>query len=161
VEIDLGVQEISFDADQAVLRIDLRVSNGGTGLARDIAIEGVTTNAGEDQAAALAAFFERPGGPQVAISELGPLSERTLSHELRMPRSAIRAYVAQGRTLFVPIVAVNAVYRTAAGDGRTGAAFLAGRDLPGSDKLAPLLLPEGAGRLLGLGVRRLDEAVKR
>jgi hypothetical protein len=57
VEIDLGVREILFDADQAVLRVDLRISNGGTGLARDIAIEAVTTNAGEDQAAALAAFL--------------------------------------------------------------------------------------------------------
>jgi hypothetical protein len=78
-----------------------------------------------------------------------------------MPRSAIRAYEAQGRTLFVPVIALNAVYRTASGEGRTSAAFLVGRNVAGAEKLAPLLLSSGPGRLLGLGNRRLDDAVRR
>lgn len=161
IEIDLVVREILLDEVEALLRVDLIVGNGGTGAARDITLEAVTTNAGESQRAELAAFFERPAAASVAVAELGPLSNTSLSHELRMPRSAIRAYEAQGRTLFVPVIAFNAVYRTASGEGRTSAAFLVGRDVPGSEKLAPLLLPPGPGRLLGLGNRRLEEAVRR
>ena len=161
IEIDLVVREILFDANEALLRVDLIVGNGGTASARDIALEAVATNAGEEQGAELAAFFARPAAGAVAITELGPLSDTILSHELRMPRSAIRAYEAQGRTLFVPVIALSASYRTASSEGRTGAAFLVGREAPGSERLAPLLLSEGPGRLLGLGVRRLDEAVRR
>jgi hypothetical protein len=159
--IELLVREVLLDAEEARLRIDLVISNGGSGLARDIALEALTLNGGEQQGAEIATFFKRPATPSVALPELGPLSDITISHELRMPRSAIRAYEVQGRTLFVPVIAVNAAYRTASGEGRTGAAFLVGRDVPGSEKLAPLLLSPEAGRLLGLGVRRLEDAVRR
>ncbi len=161
VEVNVAVREILFDGNDARLRLDFLVANTGTGGVRDIALEALTLNGGDDQAAELAAFYARPAGAQPAIPELGARSDTLLSHELVMPRGAIRAYEAQGRTLFVPIVALNASYRSASGEGRTSAAFLVGRDVPGSDKLAPLLLPEGAGRQLGLGVRRLDEAVRR
>lgn len=155
------VREIVFDQQEAVLRVDLLVANGGTAAAREVAVEAVTTNGGEGQGAELATFFARPAAGSTAIRELGPLSDMTLSHELRMPRTAIRAYEAQGRTLFVPVIALNAVYRIASGEGRTSAAFLVGRDVPGSERLAPLLLPEGPGRATGLGVRRLEDAVRR
>jgi hypothetical protein len=161
IELDLAVREILFTPDEARLRIDILVANGGTGHARAIALETVTINGGEDQEAALAGFFARPAATTIAIPELGPLGEMVLSHELVVPRSAIRAYEGGGKALFVPVIALNAAYRTASGEGRTGAAFLVGRDVPGSEKLAPVLLPEGDGRALGLGVRRLEEAVRR
>jgi hypothetical protein len=161
IDIDLVVREILFSADEALLRVDLVIANSGTAAARDIAIEAVTTNGGEQQGVELARFFARPAAAMVAIAELRPLSNTAISHELRMPRGAIRAYEAQGRALFVPVLAVNAAYRVASGEGRTSAAFLVGRDVPGSEKLAPLLLPPGPGRLLGLGLRRLDEAIRR
>jgi hypothetical protein len=161
IEIELAMREILFDEAGALLRVDLAIANRGTASARDIALEAVATNASENQRSELAAFFERPAAAAIAVAELGPLGETILSHELRMPRSAIRAYEAQGRTLFVPVVAFNASYRTGSAEGRTSAAFLVGRHVPDSDKLAPLLLPRGAGRLLGLGVRRLEEGVRR
>ncbi|WP_338501475.1 hypothetical protein V6R86_01665 [Sphingomonas kaistensis] len=161
IELDLVVREILFTPGEARLRIDILVGNGGTGHARAIALETVTINGGEDQEAALAGFFARPAASTIAIPELGPLGETVLSHELVVPRGAIRAYEAGGKALFVPVIALNAAYRTASGEGRTGAAFLVGRDVPGSEKLAPVLLPDGDGRSLGLGVRRLEEAVRR
>lgn len=161
IDLDLVMREILFDGNEARLRLDIIVANTGTGGARDIALEAVTLNGGDNQAAELATFYARAAAAQTAVPELGSRSDTVLSHELTMPRGAIRAYEAQGRTLFVPIVALNASYRTASGEGRTSAAFLVGRDVPGSNKLAPLLLPEGAGRQLGLGVRRLEEAVRR
>lgn len=161
IDIDLSVREILFDGEEAVLRIDLIVANTGSSAARDIALEAVATNGGEAQAAELAAFFARPAASRTALPELGPLSDSVISHELKMPRAAIRAYELQGKPMFVPVIAVTAAYRIGSGEGRTGAAFLVGRTVPGSEKLAPLLLPPGPGRLLGLGVRRLEEAVRR
>ncbi len=161
VELDLVVREILFTRGEALLRFDIIVGNSGTGTAREIALEAFATNGGDEQAAALAGFFARAAAISVAIPELGRLAETVLSHELVVPRSAIRAYEAQGKALFVPVIALSASYRTGSGEGRTGAAFLVGRDVPGSEKLAPVLLPETDGRLLGLGVRRLEEAVRR
>ncbi|NJC05166.1 hypothetical protein GGQ97_000959 [Sphingomonas kaistensis] len=161
IDIDLTVREILFDGEEAVLRVDLIVVNAGSAAARDIGLEAVTTNGGENQAAELGDFFERPAATRAALAELGPLSDTMISHELRMPRAAIRAYEVQGKPMFVPVIAITAAYRIGSGEGRTGAAFLVGRTVPGSEKLAPLLLPPGPGRLLGLGVRRLDEAVRR
>nr|WP_314442475.1 hypothetical protein [uncultured Sphingomonas sp.] len=161
VDIDLHVREILFDANEAVLRVDLVISNNGTAPARQIALEALTINGSEEQGAEIARFFARPAASTAAIPELGPLSDVVIGHEVRMPRAAIRAYEAQGKALFVPIVAISAAYQVASGEGRTGAAFLVGRDLPGSERLAPLLLPPDAGRQLGLGVRRLEEAIRR
>jgi hypothetical protein len=161
IELDLAMREIVLDETEAVLRFDLAVTNAGNGAARAVSLEALAINAGETQAAELAAFFARPPGSEVAFPEINPLGTTTVSHVLRLPRAAIRAYEAQGRTLFVPIVAFNATYRTAAGEGRTGAAFLVGHALPGADKLAPLRLSPGPDGLVGLGVRRLVEAVRR
>ncbi|UUR07608.1 hypothetical protein [Sphingomonas glaciei] len=161
IEIDLAVREILFDGEGAIFRVDLVVANSGSSAARDIALEAVATNGGDAQAAELANFFARPAAPRTALAELGPLSDDMISHELRMPRAAIRAYELGGKPTFVPVIAVTAAYRVGSGEGRTGAAFLVGRTVQGSEKLAPLLLPPGPGRLLGLGVRRLDEAVRR
>jgi hypothetical protein len=161
IEIDLVIREIRFDDAEAILSVDLILANSGTAAARNIALEAVTTNGGENQAAELAAFFDRPAAAQAALAELGPLNDTMIRHELRMPRAAIRAYEVQGKAMFVPVIAITAAYRIGSGEGRTGAAFLAGRTVPGSEKLAPLQLPTGAGRLLGLGVRRLEEAIRR
>ena len=144
-----------------MFRFDLVVGNSGAGPALGIALEAVASNAKDDQAADLLAFFERPAASEAGIAELVPFGGTTLGHEVRMPRAALRAYGAQGRALVVPVIAFCATYRTAGREGRTGAAFLIGHEAPNSDRLAPLVLPEGEGRLFGLGVRRLDEAVRR
>lgn len=161
VTIDVAVREILFSAEDAVLRVDLVIGNEGTGSARDIALEALAINAGDDQADGIEAFFARPAARVAAIAELGPHRDTVINHEIRVPRVAIRIYEAGGRALFVPVLLFNAAYRTAAGEGRSSAAFLVGRHNPGSAKLAPLVLPEGAGRATGLDVRRLDQAVRR
>lgn len=161
IEVDLVVREILFNGAEALLRVDLILSNSGSAPARDLALEALVLNGGETQGVELDAFFQRPAAHVAAVAELGPFNDTIISHELTMSRAMIRAYEVQGRTMFVPLMAINASYRIAAGEGRTSAAFLIGREVPGSDKLAPLLLPQGPDRTLGLGVRRLDEAVRR
>lgn len=161
VELDLAMREILFTEEEAILRFDLSVANSGAGSAMAVALEALPINAGEQQANELGNFFARPAASEVGIPELPPMGATMLSHELRMSRGAIRAYEAQGRSVFVPIIAFNASYRTAGQEARTSAAYLLGKQVAGSDRLAPLVLTEGAGRLLGLGVRQLEEMVRR
>jgi hypothetical protein len=161
VEIDAEVTEVVLTEAEALLRFQLRLANQGSAGARDLVIEALALNAGENQEAELASFFLRPDGPQVAVSELARLGTAEISHEVRMPRGAIRAYEVQGRRVFVPILAFNVGYRWAGGTGRSGAAFLLGHRQPGSERLAPLGLEEGQRRLASLGVRRLENGVRR
>ncbi|WP_029941392.1 hypothetical protein [Sphingomonas astaxanthinifaciens] len=161
LDLDLAVREILLDEAEALIRFDLVIVNGGAAGARAIVVEALALNAGDQQGQELSRFFALAPSTAEGIDEIAPMASATVSHEIRMPRSAIRAYEAQGRSLFVPVIAFNATYRAGAGEGRTSAAYLIGRERPGADRLAPLPLDPGAARMLGLGVRRLDEAVRR
>lgn len=161
IDLDLAMREIVIDSSEAILRFDLAIINGGAAAARDVIVEALAFNAGEQQSEELQKFFAQRAGSTDGIPEMAPMGSAVVSHEIRMPRAAIRAYEAQGRTLFVPIIAFNASYRAGATTGRTSAAWLLGREMPGSERLAPLLLGEGSSRLLGLGVRRLEDSVRR
>ena len=146
---------------EAVLRFRLRLDNNGSAGARDLVIEALALNAGEAQDGELASFFQRPDGQEVAIAELARNGSAQLSHEVRMPRAAIRAYEVQGRRVFVPILAFNVGYRWGSANGRISSAFLLGHRQPGSDKLAPLALEDGGRRLGTIGVRRLENELRR
>jgi hypothetical protein len=135
--------------------------NTGAAGARDIVVEALAFSAGETQGEELAAFFSRTDADRVAVAQLPRLGAADLTHEVLMPRGALREYAAQGRRLFVPLLAFNVSYGWSGGRGRTSAAFLVGQERAGSEKLAPLPLDSGATRLTGLGVRRLDEQVRR
>jgi len=160
IDLDLALSEVLLTATEAVLRFRLAVANSGSGSARDIVIEALALNAGDNQAKEIANFYARPAASEAGIDQLPRASATELTHEVRMPRSAIREYEAQGRRLFVPIIAFNAVYRWGPGTGRTSAAFLVGHGRPGAERLAPLQLHDGPARLGSLGVRRLDEFVR-
>jgi hypothetical protein len=161
IDLDVALLDIQLTEQEARLRFRLTLMNSGAGGARDIVVEAFALNAGESQEAELAAFFARPEAAEVAIAQLPRLGTAELVHEVVMPRGAIREYMAQGRRLFVPVLAFNASYRWSGGMGRTGAAFLTGHEVPGSDRLAPLRLDGSAKRLTGLGGRRLKEQVRR
>jgi hypothetical protein len=161
VEIDVEVTDVALTETEALLRFRLHLGNNGSAGARDLVIEALALNAGEGQEAELASFFQRPDGQEVAIAELGRNSSAQLSHEVRMPRAAIRAYEVQSRRVFVPILAFNVGYRWGSANGRTSAAFLLGHRQPGSDRLAPLGLEDGQRRLATIGVRRLENELRR
>ncbi|GAA4023168.1 hypothetical protein GCM10022280_24840 [Sphingomonas swuensis] len=161
IDLDLAVSEILLDETQVIIRIAIVLANGGTAAARDVIVEALPLNAGDNQAAELAAYFERAASTDSGLAELPRGAATELTHEIRINRASIREYEAQGRRLFVPIIAFNVSYRWGGGTGRTGSAFLVGHQKPGSDRLAPLVLQPGEARLAGLGAKRLDEAVRR
>jgi hypothetical protein len=155
------MSDIVLNEAEALLRFRLSLLNSGTAEARDISIEALALSAGETQRAELQTFFARPAAPEVGLAQLGRLAVAELVHEVRMPRGAIREFAAGDRRLFVPLLAFNASYRWHSGTGRTSAAFLLGHEQPGADRLAPLRLDPAGGRLVSLGVRRLEDQVRR
>ncbi len=161
LELELAVSEVLLSADEILFRFRLSLANRGTAPARDIAIEALGLNAGEQQAAELGTFYARPTPDEAAIAALAPMAAQPIDHEVRMPRLMVREYEAGGRRLFVPLIAFNTSYRWSGGEGRTSAAFLVGHAQRGSDRLAPLRLDTGAQRLQGLAVRMLDEQQRR
>ena len=75
-----------------------------------------------------------------------------------MPKDEVRSIEVQGRTIFVPIVAINVAYDWGegenAGSGRTSMSWLVGRepDKP-SDKMGPFRLDLGPRVYRSVGQR--------
>jgi hypothetical protein len=161
IDLDVALEEVLLSETEARLRFRLTLLNKGMAAAREIRVEALALNAGDDQAAEIATFYARPDGNDVSVPQLQRLGVTELVHEVRMPRGAIREYEVQGRRLFVPILAFNAAYRWTSGAGRSSAAFLVGHEGAGAERLAPLRLDHATSRLTRLGVRRLDDAVRR
>ena len=59
----------------------------------------------------------------------------------------------EGRKLFVPLVAFNALYRWSGGEEQDSASFLVGRGDDDGGKMAPFRLDQGARSWTGLGAR--------
>lgn len=81
--------------------------------------------------------------PVVAPFALAPGEEREVRHTLSLPRAAIEPLMTGGRPMFVPVVAVSAVYdRGDSEEGQAGRAWILGVAREGADRLAPLWLDE-------------------
>jgi hypothetical protein len=161
IDLDVALLDIQLTEQEARLRFRLTLMNSGAGGARDIVVEAFALNAGESQERSL-----QPSSPdrrprRWRLHNCPALERPSSSMRWSWPRGAIREYMAQGRRLFVPCWPSMPSYRWSGGMGRTGAAFLTGHEVPGSDRLAPLRLDGSAKRLTGLGGRRLKEQVRR
>ncbi|MES2136397.1 MAG: hypothetical protein V4502_04975 [Pseudomonadota bacterium] len=159
--IEVGFQPLqcTVDDDKVTVDFELELFNSGSGPARAVLAEASLFNAGSDQDQVIGAFFANPVGAGERIVAIQPLKRVTVRHQLVVERSQVRAYALAGHTVFVPVLAFNALYRWGGGAGQTSVAYLLGRDTK-SDKLGPFRLDLGArsfraisGRPLPLGVR--------
>lgn len=159
--IEVGFQPLqcTVDDDKVTVDFELELFNSGSGPARAVLAEASLFNAGSDQDQVIGAFFANPVGAGERIVAIQPLKRVTVRHQLVVERSQVREYALAGHTVFVPVIAFNALYRWGGGAGQTSVAYLLGRDTK-SDKLGPFRLDLGArsfraisGRPLPLGVR--------
>jgi hypothetical protein len=92
------------------------------------------------------------------IDSIGAGESIRFEGELAAPLEALSPLVIEGRSLAIPLIAVDARYHHGAGeaalDGQTARAFVVGRDT-GIDgaKLAPFRLDQGPTSFLPLGQR--------
>jgi hypothetical protein len=128
--------ELGFAPDRAVatdtetiVHYDLILRNEGEQAARNIRIDARMFNASAQ--AAIGAFLKGPihdlsGSPLVTIA---PGAELKLGSATVMPKDEVRGIEVQGRSIFVPIVAINVAYDWGQGaSGRTSRSWLVGRE---------------------------------
>jgi len=152
-----GVNLVTATAD-----VEVTLHNAGEAAAVGVRLDVRLLSAHAGQDAALDALFasaiERTVTPAF---DLAPGERRTIRTLATLPRTAINVLTAGDRAMFVPVLAVNAVYAIGAGTGQTAAAYAIGIERDGAAKLAPFRL-DGPTRMYetvavrphAVGVRR-------
>jgi len=148
------------EEDKATIQFDVVVHNSGGAPARDVLIEASMFNAGPTQDEEIGAFFAHPVAKGDRIPAIPPLKRVALKSAVSLSRDQLRQFEVAGRSLFVPLVGFNALYRWSGGEGQTSASYLVGRDTNG-EKMAPLRLDLGPRIFRGLGAREHNVRVRK
>lgn len=147
--ISFEVKPIRVQTDAkrgAAVLFDVVIINNGSAPARDVLVEAQLINAGPRQDEEIAAFFQAPDGSGDRLPVIAPMARVSLKIQLSIAGDAMKPIEVEGRQLFVPLVAFNALYRWSGGEEQTSASFLVGRGGGGDGgdgKMAPFRLDQG------------------
>ena len=163
LELSFTAERAVATADETVVHYEMILRNLGTETARNIRIDVRMYNAGAK--AAIAAFLKGPihdesGSPHIVIE---PGAELKLTSSIAMTKDEVRGIEVQGRSIFVPIVAINTAYDwrngESAGSGRTSRSWLVGREPQApSDKMGAFRLDLGPRIYRSIGQRPTELA---
>jgi hypothetical protein len=129
LETDLIPDRAAATDTEATVHFELILRNAGTAPAGNIRIDSRMFNASAE--AEMSAFLDGPiheqsGSPHISIA---PGGELRIASRIAMPREDVREVVVEGRSLFIPVVAINVAYDWAQrGAGRTSKSWLVGRE---------------------------------
>lgn len=160
--IDLRPTRAGLNLLSATVDCEVRVTNTGDAPAEAVRLAVRLFSAHADQDADLAAFraqpIVRPAAPPFALA---PGETRSLRAVAALPHADIRPLNAGGRPMFVPVVAVNALYRAGEGrDGQTTRSFSVGIERVDSPKLAPFWLDQPPRTVTAVAARAHGAAVE-
>ena len=151
---------VTFAPDRAVvterevmLQFDVVLTNSGSAPARDVLVEAKMVPAHADQDREIAAFFQQPQATGDRMTGIPPFGKVALKSAVRLPLEQLHSFEIEGRTLFVPLVAFNILFRSTIGEGQASASFLVGRGNDNDEKLAPFRLDLGPRIFRGLSAR--------
>jgi len=159
VEIEFQPQAAIIDGEKASIQFEVVLFNSGSAPARDVLVEAALFNAGAHQDQLLGNFFNRAIAKGADGAVIPPLQRMSFRSIVTLPRDQLRLFEVEGRTLFVPIVGFNAVYRWAGSEGQTSTSYIVGRNSNG-EKMAPFLVESGAKTYRGLGAREHSLGVR-
>ena len=160
LDIEIVPGRAIFGEAGMTVEFELLVRNTGAAPARDVLLEAAMFNAGPEQDQQIGGFFEFPNTRGDRFAQIMPLQQIAIDSAVTLPLAEMRQFELQGRKLFVPLLAINAVYRWSAGEGQTSASYLIGRDGKG-EKMAPLRLDQGPRLFRGLGAREHQARVRK
>lgn len=160
VEISMQPLRCAVTDTNVTFEFELELFNAGSAPARDILVEAVVVNAGENQDQDLATFFARPPGPGQRIDMIPPLNRTAFVTQVVIAREHVHGFNMQGREVFVPLLAFNAFYRRGSGEAQSSVAYLVGPATK-AEKLAPFRLDLGARLFEGLAARVLPLGVRK
>lgn len=147
LELELKTERASFTETEAVIVFELSISNTGGSLARNLRIDVKMFNAGREQDREIGAFFKTAGRQSTKLNLPGIAANSTgiIRGEVAMPMEEMRAVQLDGRMLFIPVVAVNALYDWDGGrSGHTAKSYVVGRELEQSaDKMGAFRVDQG------------------
>jgi hypothetical protein len=129
LELDIVPERASATDRETIVNYELVLRNTGGAEAGNIRIDPRMFNANEERA--IADFFAGPihahsGSPHVTIQ---PGAELRLETITGMPKEEVKAIEVQGRSIFVPMIAINVAYDwEGGGAGRSSKSWLVGRE---------------------------------
>jgi hypothetical protein len=163
LELGFTAERAVATATETVVHYEMVLRNLGEETAGNIRIDVRMFNAGAK--AAIGAFLNGPihdqsGSPHVTIA---PGDDLKLTSSIAMPKEEVKAIEVQGRSIFVPIVAINTAYDWGSGDsvgsGRTSRSWLVGREpQTPSDMMGAFRLDLGPRIYRSVGQRPTDLA---
>ena len=159
VEIEFQPQAAIIDAEKGSIQFEVVLFNSGSAPARDVLVEAAMFNAGSDQDQLLGNFFNRATPKGADGTVIPPLQRMSFRSIVTLPRDQLRLFEVEGRTLFVPVVGFNAVYRWSGSEGQTSTSYIVGRNSNG-EKMAPFLVEQGTKTYRGLGAREHSLGVR-
>jgi hypothetical protein len=132
LELDLKAERLSSTNAESLVPFELEIVNTGPAPARNLRIDVKMFNAGEQQDQEIGAFFRTAGRESTKCNLPGIRAGQTgaIRGEVAMSREEMRAVILDNRYLFIPVIAVNALYDY--GDGQTGQtskSYVVGREL--------------------------------
>jgi hypothetical protein len=147
IELELKTERASFTETEAGVHFVLAIRNAGKSPARNLRVDVKMFNAGQEQDKEIGAFFRTAGRQSTRLNLPGvaPGESGEIRGEVGLKREEIRALQLNDRTLFIPVIAVNALYDC--GDGRTGQSsksYVIGRELQESgEKMGAFRVDQG------------------
>lgn len=141
LEVAFRPRRAGTNLTSAAVDYELVVRNTGTLPAYDVRLGVDLVTAGNDHDAQLRALFdqgiERPATPPF---DLAAGAERTVRAMVMLPKDAITVVSVRGRPMFVPMVAVNALYRWDGGTGQTASSHVVGIERTAGERMRPFWL---------------------
>ena len=148
LEVEFVPSAAIVDNEKGAIQFEVAIYNSGSAPARDVLVEAAMFNAGPDQDQVIGQFFARPSGQGEGVT-VPPLQRMSFRSLVSLPRDQLRIFEVEKRSLFVPLVGFNAVYRWSGGQGQTSASFLVGRNTNG-EKMGPFRVDQGPKTFRGL-----------
>jgi len=132
LELGLKAERASATLTETVVMFELEIANTGKAAARNLRIDVKMFNAGAEQDKEIGAFFRTAGRDSTKCHLPGIAAGTTgvIHAQVTMNRDDMRAVRLQDKLLFIPVIAVNALYDW--GDGQTGQtsrSWVVGREL--------------------------------
>jgi hypothetical protein len=158
LELSLKAERCAFTATEAEVLFELEIANKGGSEARNLRLDVKMFNAGAEQDREIGAFFRTAGRETTKLNlpgvEAGVVG--VIHGSVRLPVDQMKAMKLDERLLFIPVVAVNALYDW--GEGRTGQtsqSYVIGRELEQpSDKMGAFRVDQGPRVWRSVGQRR-------
>ncbi len=161
LELELKAERLSSTNAESLVQFELEINNSGAAPARNLRIDVKMFNAGEQQDQEIGAFFKTAGRESTKCNLPGIRAGQTgaIRGEVAMSREEMRAVVLDNRYLFIPVIAINALYDY--GDGQTGQtskSYVVGRELEAagekSEKMGAFRVDQGPRIWRSVGQRQ-------